>query len=134
MNNLRALTTAAEQAIRCDVRNDAGALIAPCDTAVDQLSKIESLVAAKRTQDQEEAAWGERVATRLIAKQAADTVLADATAAVNAVTATMTTRSWVFPALGFLGHDSDGNLVNTDWDRATCDVSPNPRCRIDEVV
>jgi uncharacterized protein YhaN len=113
---LRAATTAAEQAIRCDVRDDAGALIAPCDTAVDQLSKIESLVAAKRSQDQEEAAWGERVETRLLAKQAADTALSTAADAVTAVKDTLSTRSWIFPVLGYLGSsDSTANLYNADW-------------------
>lgn len=113
---LKAATTAAEQAIRCDVRNDAGALIAPCDTAVDQLSKIESLVAAKRSQDQEEAAWGERVETRLLAKQAADTALSTAADAVTAVKDTLSTRSWIFPVLGYLGSsDSTANLYNADW-------------------
>lgn len=88
-----------------------------------QLARVEALVAAQSTQDQEEALWGERVTAANTAVQTATTAKATATAAVDAAKAQVTTRSWLFETLG---------QINTAEYAAACNTGGNPKCALAE--
>lgn len=88
-----------------------------------QLARVEALVAAQRTQDAEEALWGERVTAANTAVQTATTAKATATAAVDAAKAQVTTRSWLFETLG---------QIKTSEYAAACNTGGNPKCALAE--
>jgi hypothetical protein len=88
-----------------------------------QLARVEALIAAKRTQDQEEALWDERVAAANTAVQTATTAKATATAAVDAAKAQVTTRAWLFETLG---------QINVAEYAAACNTGGNPKCALAE--
>lgn len=94
------------------------------ETAVDtQRGRVEALITAKRTQDQEEALWEERVAAAQLAVQAATTAKEAADDAVTDAQSQVTTRSWLFEVLA--------HINATEW-AAACNSGSNPRCQLTE--
>lgn len=83
------------------------------------------MVTAKRTQDQEEAAWTERVATATTAEGTANTAKLAADAALVEANEQISTRSWLLEVLK--------DINSTEWG-AACNTGGNPRCQIDETA
>lgn len=93
-------------------------------TAVaDQRARVEALVTAKATQDQEVAAWGERVTAANTAKLAADTAEDDADAELATIKEQVSKRSWLFTVLG--------TIDSSQWDTA-CESGSNAKCAMTE--
>jgi hypothetical protein len=96
------------------------------ETAVDtQRGRVEVLITAKRTQDQEEALWSERVTAAQAAVQTATDAKAVADQAVVDATSQVTTRSWLFEVLA--------HIDTTAW-AAACNSGSNPRCQLGETA
>lgn len=96
------------------------------EEAVDaQRANVEMLVKAKRTQDQEEALWSERVTAATTARDAAQTAKDDATAAVTEAKEQVTTRSWLFEVLGQIDATSYASA---------CNSGSNPECALLETT
>lgn len=102
--------TAAKQGILDGVVADTTAAEGAVAT---QRARIEALIEAKRTQDQEEALWGERVTTANNAVLAATTAKSDADTALTEAQEQVTTRSWLFETLGAIDATSYAAACNT---------------------
>lgn len=83
------------------------------------------MIDAKRTQDQEEALWTERVTAATNAEGTASTAKNDADAALLAAQEQVTTRSWLFEVLK--------EINSTTWS-AACNTGANPRCQLAETA
>lgn len=83
------------------------------------------MIDAKRTQDQEEALWTERVTAATTAEGAATTAKETADALLVEAQEQVTTRSWLFEVLK--------EINSTTWSSA-CNTGVNPRCQLSETA
>lgn len=87
---------------------------AAAEAAVDtQRGRVEKILLAKRTQDAEEALWGERVNAASTAVQTATTVKLAADAAVVEAKEQVSTRSWLFEMLNAIDSTSYSDDCNS---------------------
>lgn len=109
-------------------QGDLDALVATTDAAeaavATQRGRVEALVTAKRTQTNEEAAWGVRVTAATTAKGVADTASATATAVVTAEKENVTTRSYLMNTLALYD-------TTTNWSSG-CNADANVKCALKE--
>jgi hypothetical protein len=111
--------TAKTNALGLIVQNttDAGTAVA------NQRARVEALVTAKSTQDQEVASWGERVSVANTAKLTADDVEDAADAELATTMEQVSKRSWLFTVLG--------QIDATNW-AADCQDGSRAKCAYTE--
>lgn len=90
------------------------AITRAAEVAVDsQRANVEMLVKAKRTQDQEEALWIERVGTATTAQEEATQAKMDADGDVATAEEQVTVRSWLFKVLNFFSSTAFADNCDT---------------------
>lgn len=90
-----------------------------------QRARIEALISAQRTQDQEEALWSERVTAAQTALDDANTAEDVADAAVTEAGKHVTDRSWLFETAMYV----DANTYDTG-----CNAAGNAQCMLAETA
>jgi hypothetical protein len=127
-DTVQELTAAAQGTDGTSAATNALALLTDDTTAAEtavatQRARVEALIDAKRTQDQEEALWSERVTEATTAKQTAEEAKQTAETAQAEAEAQVSTRSWLFEVLK--------EINTTSW-AAACNTGANPKCILAE--